>query len=179
MEVDLSSYNNAWYKPGNRLKLLLWYFTNVLFFINPLNPSSKIKVILLKCFGAKLGDGVVIKPGVNIKYPWFLSVGNHCWIGENVWIDNLTQVTIEDHVCISQNALLLCGNHNYKCPEFNLILGKITLKKGAWVGAKAVVCPGVTLNSHAVLTVGSVATKDLDANMIYQGNPAIKIRSRN
>lgn len=178
MKTDLSNYNNAWYKPGNKLKVLLWYFTNVLFFINPLNPSSKIKILLLKWFGATVAENVVIKPGVNIKYPWFLSIGKNTWIGEQVWIDNLTQVIIEDNVCISQGAMLLCGNHNYKSPNFDLILGKITLKQGAWIGAKATVCPGVTLQNHAVLTVGSMATKDLEAYTIYQGNPAIKLRTR-
>ncbi|MDO6760254.1 WcaF family extracellular polysaccharide biosynthesis acetyltransferase [Tamlana sp. 2_MG-2023] len=178
MKTDLSSYNNAWYHPGNKVKRLLWYFTNVLFFINPLNPSSKLKIILLKWFGARVGSNVMIKPGVNIKHPWFLSLGNHIWIGEKVWIDNLTEVRIENHVCISQGAMLLCGNHNYKITSFDLILGKITLKEGVWIGAKSTVCPGVTVQTHAVLTAGSIATKDLEAYQIYQGNPAIKTKKR-
>jgi putative colanic acid biosynthesis acetyltransferase WcaF len=74
--------------------------------------------------------------------------------------------------------MLLCGNHNYKKAAFDLIVGEIQLKEGAWVGAKSVVCSGVTLKSHAILTVGSIATKDLEGHSIYQGNPAIKIRER-
>jgi putative colanic acid biosynthesis acetyltransferase WcaF len=46
------------------------------------------------------------------------------------------------------------------------------------VGAGAIVTLGVTLHSHAVLAVGSVATKNLDAHMIYQGNPAVVVRER-
>ena len=99
-------------------------------------------------------------------------------IGENVWIDNLVQVTIGTNVCISQGAMLLCGNHNYKLPTFDLIVKPIIIENGAWVGAKSTVCPGVTLHTHAVLGVGSVANHDLDAYSIYQGNPAIKIRKR-
>ena len=92
-QTDLSKYDNSWYKPGgNPLSRLMWYFVNALFFINPLNPFSGLKVFWLKLFGAKIGKGVIIKPGVNIKYPWHLSIGNHCWIGEKVWIDNLTPV---------------------------------------------------------------------------------------
>ncbi len=87
-------------------------------------------------------------------------------------------MTIGANVCISQGAMLLCGNHNYKKSSFNLIVKQIHLKEGAWVGAKATVCPGVTLNSHAILSVGSVANKDLDSYSIYQGNPAIKIGER-
>ncbi|QDO93704.1 colanic acid biosynthesis acetyltransferase WcaF [Formosa sediminum] len=178
MKTDLSTYNNAWYQPGGKLKRLCWYFINVLFFINPLNPSSGLKVSLLRFFGAKIGSGVVIKPGVNIKYPWLLIVGDYTWIGENVWIDNLAQVTIGNHVCISQEAMLLCGNHNYKKTTFDLMLGEIILEEGAWVGAKSVVCPDVKIESHAILTVNSVATNTLKANYIYQGNPAKEIRKR-
>ena len=129
-------------------------------------------------FGAKLGEGVVIKPGVNIKYPWKLEIGNHVWLGEKVWIDNLGEVKIDSHVCVSQEAMLLCGNHDYRKVTFDLIVGDIHLKKGSWVGAKAVVTPNVVLNEYAILTVGSIATKDLEANSIYQGNPAVKIRDR-
>jgi putative colanic acid biosynthesis acetyltransferase WcaF len=177
-KTDLSIYNNTWYHPGKKVLCVLWYFVNVVFFVSHIIPLSGLKVWLLKLFGAKVGHGVMIKPGVNIKYPWKLEIGNHVWIGENVWIDNLANVTIGNNVCISQGAMLLCGNHNYKKPTFDLIVSEIHLHEGAWVGAKAVVCPGVTLNSHAILSVGSVANKDLDAYSIYQGNPAIKIRER-
>jgi putative colanic acid biosynthesis acetyltransferase WcaF len=173
------NFNNSWYKPGNKLLILLWYFVNVFFFKSGLNPSSALKKFWLKLFGAKVGKGVVIKPGVNIKYPWLLSVGSYTWIGEDVWIDNLDRVSISDNVCISQGAMLLCGNHNYKKSTFDLIIKPIVIEEGAWIGAKAVVCPGVTVFSHALLTVGSIATKNLDAYSVYQGNPAVKIKERN
>lgn len=178
-ETDLSSYNNSWYTPGaGKIKILLWYFVNVLFFINPLNPLSILKVFLLKLFGAKIGKGVIIKPNVNIKYPWLLEVGDFTWIGERVWIDNLAMVKIGKNCCLSQGSMLLCGNHNYKEPTFDLIVKEITLEDGAWVGAMSVVCPGVTLKSHAILTVQSVATETLEPYMLYKGNPAVKIRER-
>lgn len=107
-----------------------------------------------------------------------LSVGNHAWIGEDVWIDNLVEVTIGDSACLSQGAMLLTGNHNFKRSTFDLIVGSITLEDGVWIGAKAIVCPGVTCKSHSVLSVGSVATKDLEPYSIYQGNPAVKVRDR-
>ena len=179
MKTNLSHYNNSWYNPrGGTLKRILWYFTNVLLFINPLNPSSEVKVCLLRLFGAQIGKGVIIKPSVNIKYPWNLSIGDYTWIGENVWIDNLAQVTIGSNVCISQGAMLLCGNHNYKKTTFDLMVGKITLEDGCWIGAQSTVCPGVTVHSHAVLGVASVANRDLESYTIYQGNPAQKIRTR-
>ncbi|BAO76204.1 acetyltransferase [Winogradskyella sp. PG-2] len=178
LKTDLSTYNNDWYQPGSKVKRLLWYMVSIIFFESAWNVSSALKVFWLRRFGATLGKGVVIKPKVTIKYPWKLKIGNHCWIGEKAWIDNLDQVTLEDHVCISQGALLLCGNHNYKTTSFDLIVAPIILREGSWVGAKASVAPGVRLHSHAVLTMGSVATKDLEAYGIYSGNPAKKIKMR-
>ncbi|MBA3972083.1 MAG: colanic acid biosynthesis acetyltransferase WcaF [Bacteroidetes bacterium] len=176
--TDLSSFNNTWFKPGgNALKRLCWYFTNAIWF-NSAFPVSRFKVFLLRLFGAKIGKGVVIKPRVNIKYPWKLSLGNNVWIGEEVWIDNLGNVTIGDSVCLSQGAMLLCGNHDYKKQTFDLVVRDIVLEDGVWIGAKATVCPGMTCHSHSVLAVGSVATSNLEAYKIYQGNPATIVRER-
>jgi putative colanic acid biosynthesis acetyltransferase WcaF len=178
LKTDLSSYNNSWYNPGNPVKRIIWYFINAAFFINPLFPVSFIKVFLLQIFGATVGKGVIIKPGVNIKYPWNLKIGNNIWIGENVWIDCLGRVTIGNNVCISQGALILSGNHNYKKSTFDLMIGEIILEEGVWIGAKSVVCSGVICKSHSVLTVNSVATSSLDSYSIYQGNPAVKVKDR-
>lgn len=178
-KTNLSKYDNSWYNTGgNVFKRMLWYFTNVLFFVNPLNLSSRLKVRLLRLFGAKIGKGVVIKPSVNIKYPWNLSVGNYTWIGEKVWIDNLVQITIGANVCISQGAMLLCGNHNFKKSKFDLIVKPITLEDGVWIGAQSTVCPGVKALSHSVLCVGSVVSKDMEDYALYRGNPAIKVADR-
>ena len=172
--MDLKEYNNDWFNPrANALKRVLWYFTNALFFTNHLFPISRLKVVLLRLFGAKVGVGVNIKPAVNIKYPWNLKIGDYTWIGEEVWIDNLVTVSIGSNCCISQGALLLCGNHNYKKDTFDLIAKPITLEDSVWIGAKSIVCPGVIVHSGSILTVGSVATHDLDSNAIYQGIPAV------
>jgi putative colanic acid biosynthesis acetyltransferase WcaF len=157
---------------------MLWLMVNAIFFNNGLALFNGSKIFLLKRFGAKVGIGVVIKPSVSIKYPWFLTIGNYVWIGENVWIDNLTMVNIGNNVCLSQGVMLLTGNHNYTKPTFDLIVGEIILEDGVWLGAQSVVCPGLTCKSHSVLAVSSVATKNLDAYGIYQGNPAVKVRER-
>lgn len=178
-KTNLSLYNNSWFNTGaGKLKIVLWYFCNLLFLKKGWNPSSALKVRILRMFGAKIGRGVVIKPGVNIKYPWNLEIGDYTWIGENVWIDNLVQVTIGSNVCISQGAMLLCGNHNYKSLTFDLIVKPIVIEDGAWIGAQSTVCPGVTCKSHSVLSVGAVATKDLEPYSVYCGVPAIKHRDR-
>ena len=159
-KTNLSTFSNADnpYRVGaGRIKWVLWFVCNALFVRNPLNPSSGLKCRILAAFGARIGRGVVIKPGVNVKFPWKLSIGDHTWIGENVWIENHEHVTIGQSCCVSQGAMLLCGNHNYKKTTFDLMVAGITLEDGAWVGAMSVVCPGVTLRSHAILAVGFVA----------------------
>jgi len=178
-QTDLSHYYNNNYKPGaSWLKRSLWFFINAVLFKTSLLPFSILKVLLLRAFGAKIGKQVVIKPCVNIKYPWHLVIGNNTWIGENVWIDSLVTVTIGSDVCVSQGAYLLTGSHNYKKHTFDLITGPIILDNGVWIGAMAIVNHHVTAGSHAVLTAGSVANKNLDGYAVYQGNPAVKIRDR-
>jgi putative colanic acid biosynthesis acetyltransferase WcaF len=177
-ETRLKDYNNSWYKPAGKVKILAWFLTNTLFLNNYLPIPVAIKRGILRLFGAKIGVNVMIKPKVNIKYPWFLTIANDVWIGEGVWIDNYTEVVIENNVCLSQGAMLLTGNHNYKKTGFDLMIGGIHLKKGVWIGAKAIVCPNVICESHSVLTVASVATKNMEEYSIYQGNPAVHINNR-
>lgn len=137
-----------------------------------------LKIFLLKAFGAKVGRNIAIKPYVNIKYPWNLTIGDNAWIGENVWLDSLVMISIGPNACISQGAILLTGSHNYKKTTFDLVTSPVTLEDGVWIGAGAIVNQGITASSHAMLTSGSVATKNMEAYAVYQGNPAVKIRAR-
>jgi putative colanic acid biosynthesis acetyltransferase WcaF len=178
LKTDLSTFNNNWYKPGRSFVIIwAWYIVNYAFFKSSF-PFYGPKRFLLRLFGAKVGKGLIIKPHVSIKYPWHLVIGDHVWIGEKAWIDNLARVTLKSNSCVSQGALLLCGNHNYRKSSFDLLVGEITLEEGAWAGAMTVVCPGVRMGANSLLTVGSIATRSLEANWIYQGNPASKIKLR-
>lgn len=176
---SLTDYAPHQYDPGaSAPKRACWYIVNALVFHSWLCPCSRIKVILLRLFGAKVGKDIVIKPRVNIKHPWRLVVGDNVWIGERVWIDNLVKVEIGSNVCISQGALLLTGSHDYTDPAFRLILGEIYLEDGVWIAASAVVCPGVRCACNAVITVGSVLRKDAEVGGVYAGNPAVLVRQR-
>lgn len=178
-KVDNSTYDNSAHKIGaSKVKFILWYFVNALFFINPLNPLSGLKVRLLRLFGAKVGKGVMIKPGVNIKYPWKLTIDDHAWIGERVWIDNIEPVSIGKSACLSQGALLLTGSHDHTKSTFDYICGPIVLEEGVWIGARAMVGGGVTCHSHSILSVNSVAEKDLKPYIVYKGNPAMVVIKR-
>lgn len=179
MKVNLATFDGtAFPKGAGKLKIVTWYIVNALLVRASWNPFMGFKVLILKAFGAKIGKGLIIKNEVVIKSPWNLEIGDNCWLGEKCWIDNLDKVRIGGNVCISQGAMLLTGNHDYTVSSMPYMNAPIVIEDGAWIGAKATVCPGVTVHSNAILTVGSIATKNLEENTIYQGNPAVKIRMR-
>jgi len=180
LKVDFSTFDNTDYSHGqSKLVFYLWHLVNTLVFRNGLLGSSAIRVKILRLFGAKIGEGVVMnKPNVNIKYPWKLTIGDHSWLGENSWIYNMDEVVIGANVNIAQGVMLLTGNHNIKSTKFEVFTKPITVEEGCFIGAHAVICPGVTCHSHSVLTVNSTARKDMQAYTIYSGNPAEPIGTR-
>lgn len=178
--VNLAKYTTGDYQPGRGFFFrIMWYCVNMMMFKTSLPLPYTIKVSILRFFGAKIGKKCVIKPCVNIKFPWRLQLGDNVWIGENVWIDNLVDIIISNNVCISQGALLLTGNHNYNSESFDLIPSEIRIESGCWVCAKCVVCPGSYIEKNAVLQVGSVAKGVIASSSIYGGVPAKFIRKRN
>jgi putative colanic acid biosynthesis acetyltransferase WcaF len=179
LPVDLSRYTPGNFDRGaSVLKEGLWLVISLILFRLCPFSFSKLKCAVLRVFGAHIGRNVTIKPQVKITFPWKLAVGDHVWLGEECWLLNLERIVIGSHVCISQRALLCTGSHNFKRATFDLITQPITLEDGVWIGAGGWVGPGVTLGSHAVLTAGSVAAKDLAAHGIYRGNPAVLTRQR-
>lgn len=177
--VDLSRYTPGRFDRGaGVIKESLWLLVSLfLFRLCPFSFSA-LKRLVLRAFGAEIGRNVTIKPQVKITFPWKLKVGDHVWLGEECWLLNLERIVIGSHVCISQRAYLCTGSHDFKAATFNLITRPIKLEDGAWIGAAGWVGPGVTVGSHAVLTAGSVATKNLNAYGIYRGNPAALVKQR-
>jgi putative colanic acid biosynthesis acetyltransferase WcaF len=179
MPVDLSSYSSAHFDRGaGKLRESLWLVISlVLFQLCPFSLSP-LKRVVLRAFGAKIGQGVVIKPQVKITFPWKLEIGNHVWLGEECWLLNLERIVIGSNVCISQRAFLCTGNHNYRSQLFDLIVKPITIEDGVWLGAGSWVGPGVKIGTHAVLSACSVMAKDMEPWGIYQGNPAVFVKRR-
>jgi putative colanic acid biosynthesis acetyltransferase WcaF len=170
---DLSRYDNRGYSPGRgTLVRALWYLVSLLVFEGAWVPCYAPKRWLLRLFGARIGRGLVIKPRVWIKYPWRLAVGDHCWIGQGVCIDNLADVGIGSHVCLSQQVYLCTGSHDYRKRSFDLITRSIEIGDGAWLGVRVLVLPGVTVGANAIAAGGSVVVKDLPAATIVAGQPA-------
>ncbi len=142
-ERDQSRYNVGDYKPGRSKPIcVFWYFISLFFFENGWFPLYSLKLNLLRAFGAKVGKGVVIKPHVRIKYPWRLAVGDYAWIGQGVWIDNLSDVEIGSHVCVSQGTYFCTGSHDWRSEDFELITRKIVVEDFAWITAFSVLLGG-------------------------------------
>ena len=177
--LDLSRYSPGNFDRGaGSFKEALWLIVSLLLFRLCPFSFSALKCAVLRLFGARVGHNVTVKPQVKITFPWKLAVGDHVWLGEECWLLNLERITIGSHVCISQRAFLCTGSHNYKLSAFNLITQPVTVEDGAWIGAGAWVSPGVIVGHHAVLSAGSVATKNLEPSGIYQGNPAVLRKQR-
>jgi putative colanic acid biosynthesis acetyltransferase WcaF len=179
MNVDLSLTTNRDYVPGRSyLVRALWVIVEVLFLANPIVTSYRLKRAVLRLFGARLGDGVLIKPGVHVKSPWRLRVGDNCWLGERSWIDNMEDVTLGDNVVVSQGAYLCTGNHDWSDPGMGLTPQPIVVEDGAWIGAFARVAPGMRIAEESILVLGAVALEDTEPRGIYAGNPAELVRRR-
>ena len=178
--VDLASFDASLglNRGVSKFKEIIWYFIKIIFFMTAFPFPSKFKVILLKLFGADMGYGIVIKPRVNIHFPWKLKVGNNVWIGEEVFLLNFELLTIGNNVCISQRAFLCGGNHNYEDPSMSYRNGVITLEDGCWVGANVFIAPSVVIGMDSVVSAGSVVTQSLPKNGVFKGNPVQLIKKR-
>lgn len=177
--IDLSKPDNSELVRGAPLWVeAIWYFIGLPILRSPVITSSALRRGLLRAFGAKIGKGVYIKPGLRVKFPWYLEVGDHTWLGEDAWIDNLAPVTIGPHCCVSQGVYFCTGNHDWTTPNMKLFRRPIRCERGSWVGAKAVLGPGVTVGAGAIVTAGSVVMKTVPEMEIHSGNPAQCIRKR-
>ncbi len=177
--VQLARTHRGGYHPGRPFAVrALWLVVEALVLLNPLVVSYRLKRAVLRLFGASIGEGVLIKPGLHVKYPWRLTVGDHCWLGERAWIDNMEDVVLGSDVVVSQGAYLCTGNHDWSDPAMPLAPQPITVEHGAWIGAFAKVAPGRTIRTGSVLSLGAVALSDTEPWGVYAGNPAVRVGTR-
>ena len=176
MRLDL--FDNPEFDRGrSKWVELLWLVVRAIL-VESWIPLSSIKVGALRLFGAKIGRGIVDKPQVRVRFPWVLEIGEHSWIGEDVWIDNLATVKIGPHCCLSQGVYLCTGSHNWSKQTFDLITRPITIDDQVWLCAKSSIGPGVHVGQGAVLTMGGIAMSDLETWVVHSGIPAKAMRKR-
>lgn len=180
MKTRLDGFNPKEGLDRGRPKLIeaSWYFIKITFFLSSIPWPYSIKRVLLRLYGAKVGSGLVIKPRVNIHFPWKLKLGDHVWIGEDAFFLNLEKISIGSHSCVSQRVLLCTGNHNFRDPHFSYRNAPISIGSGVWIAAGAIVCPGVSIGHEAVACAGSLVSSDIADNAIVAGNPARPIGQR-
>lgn len=159
----LSGFTGAGYDKG-RLKPVqaLWVLASIMFVERTWCPSS-LRVMILRIFGAEIGNGVIIRNRVRVHWPWKLTIGNDVWIGVDSWLLNLEPIHIGSDVCISQGAFLCTGSHRADSPTFEYDNAPITVRDGAWIAARATVLRGVTIGQRAVVGAGALVVQDVPA----------------
>ena len=160
-ERSLAGFTGAGYDKGRSAPVqVLWLLLSGLVVTRWWCPMG-LRLALLRMFGARIGQGVVLRHQVRIHWPWKLVVGDSSWIGEGAWILNLEPVTIGHDVCVSQDVLLCTGSHDRRSPTFEYDNGPITIEDGAWVAARATVLRGVTVGAGATVGACALVTRDV------------------
>jgi putative colanic acid biosynthesis acetyltransferase WcaF len=170
MTRDLGAFiGGTGFTPLGNCRLALWYLVQHLAFKHPLLPS-RLRSVLLRLFGAKIGRRVIIRRGVRVHFPWNLEIGDDCWVGEEVWFINHEKVTLGSNVCVSQRSIICSGGHNYRSSTLEFAHKPVEIKDGAWVCLDAKVLPGVTIGKCSVISAGEVVRMSvLDFSMLISG----------
>jgi putative colanic acid biosynthesis acetyltransferase WcaF len=158
---DLRGFTGAGYDKGRGLLWqVAWFFVSGTVVVRWWCPPG-IRARILRAFGARIGDGVVIRQGARIHWPWKLEIGDGSWIGDDAWLLNLEPITIGRNVCVSQQALLCTGSHDRRSPTFEYDNGPITVEDDAWIAARATVLRGTVVGRGAVVGATALVTGDV------------------
>ena len=170
MKRDLKAFfRGSGFTFQQKISLGIWIALQHVLFKSWLFPS-KLRPFTLRIFGASVGNGVLIRRGVRVHFPWNLELGDNCWIGEEVWFINHERITIGSDVCISQRSIICSGGHDYRSASLEYAHKPVTIKDGAWVCLDAKVLPGVTIGECSVVSSGEIVRKSLpDYSMLVGG----------
>lgn len=160
---DAPGSKEAWSKPA--LVIILWLLVEYFFVTNSLQPSSRVRAMALRAFGANIGSGVILRPRLRVKFPWNLEIGDNSWVGEGVWIHNQAKVTIGHDVCISQETFITTGSHDFR-RDMALITEPVVIEPGVWICSRVIVTSGTTIGRSSVIPAGIVCSKSIRSNSI-------------
>lgn len=136
------------------------------------------RVWLLKRFGMKHRGHVSVYPSVKVWAPWNVEMGSYVAIDDKVDLYSADKIAIGTKVAISREAFICTASHDITKPNRPLVTAPITICDGVWIGARAIVMPGVTIGEGAVVAAGAVVTKDVEPWTVVGGNPAKFIKKR-
>ena len=134
--------------------------------------------VIKELFG-QIGEDCTVYPGFHCDNGKHIQIGNHAFINYNVSIMDRGMVTIGDNVLLAPNVVITTSNHPLDIQmrrESLGLAGPVTIGNDVWIGANAVVLPGVTIGNNVVVAAGAVVTKDVRDNTLVAGVPARKIR---
>jgi len=154
----------AWDRP--RAVVYLWGACELLFVSNPWQVSSRLRVAVLRAFGAEIGPGVTFRPRTRVKFPWKLHIGAGCWIGEGVWFHNQDDVYIGANAVVSQECFITTGSHRARS-DMGLITSPVHIDDGAWVTSRCMVLGGAHIGQSAVVEPLTVVRGDIPPNAVY------------
>jgi putative colanic acid biosynthesis acetyltransferase WcaF len=177
-ETAADPYLRPAFSQSDRLRRLLWNVSWAVFYKLSPRPLHAWRSFLLRAFGAKMGPNCHFYPKSKVWAPWNLICADQVTAGDGAEIYNPAPVTLGSHAILSQDAYLCAATHDYDDPAFPLIAYAMNIGAYAWVCARASVAPGVNVGEGAVLGLGSVATRNLDAWTVYAGMPAVKVKER-
>jgi putative colanic acid biosynthesis acetyltransferase WcaF len=177
--VDLRRYDQSWYHPGRpKWVVMLWWLVQAIAFPLTLHAHHAPRRALLRLFGARIGQAVVIRPSARFYYPWNIEIGDYSWIGSGVELYSLEQIRIGNHCVISQNSYLCTGSHDLADPAFGLQVAPITLENGVWVAAHSFIAPGVAIGANTVVGASSSVFRNLPSGWVCLGNPCKPYKAR-
>ena len=146
-----------------------------------LNASGKveeIRAILSEILGQSIDSSTTVLA------PFSTNFGKHTTIGKNVFINHgcsfldLGGITIEDEVLIGPQVKLVTENHPVDpSNRKSLDVKSVHIGKNVWLGAGAIILPGVTVGENSIVAAGAVVTKDVPSNTIVGGVPAKYIKN--
>lgn len=176
---DLSIFRvPAGFRGRSAVVVQLWWLISATLFSWSPQIAYGFRSTLLRLFGAKIGRDVKIRATAKITYPWFLSVGDFSWVGDDSVIYNLAPVTIGSHVAIAHRVYLATGSHLVEIPSFDIVAYPIVIEDQCWLPNDVFVGPGVTIGQGCVVGARSSVFNDLPPYMICMGSPCRPVRSR-
>lgn len=156
----------------------LWWIVQSIFFNSSPQFMYGWRRFLMRSFGAKIGKNVILRPSMHTQFPWKVEIGDSTWIGDDVVLYSLGQITIGKDVVISQKSYLCTGSHDYSKIAFPIYSEPITIQNGCWLATDVYIGPGVTIEAGTVVGARSSVFKSLPGNKICMGSPAKIIRDR-
>ncbi len=141
-------------------------------------PLHGFRCWLLRAFGCRVGRGVVIRPSARVTYPWKVSLGDYCWVGDRTELYSLGEIRVGAHAVVSQDSYLCTGSHNAASPNFAITALPIIVEEQAWIAAGCFVHPGVTVGRGAIVAARSVVRQDVPPGKLVAGHPALIIGDR-